>query len=528
MQKYFIIIIVLLTSSFAYSKDYKTDLEKIENLESRVEGTSKNKSLDRGAIYLNLSELSKEFRNYAPNFHDKVIEDIKNGKPLHGRQLTILHKLVSIYVSLDYQLRKFTNESIIVTYNILGHLERVENLDLGYSKFYLNKKFRRLVNAADRSYSVARKELKKSIRKLIKRKNLKKLRENFNKFRTLLEDGEISENNHFVQLASLHEATKKIKSKGLFKKLRKKMFGQTLSDFGQRVTSVGLHHLSGAFGNGAGAIRWRKGFMWKKPKILEGIREQLMPLDVITEKTRFALTDTFIPGHFGHNAIWLGSKEQLQTIGMWDHPSIVPHQKKISEGYSIIETDRSGTHLKRLKDFMNVDEFGILRLKSGIFSREKMLKIYKVAIAQLGKTYDFNFDVETTDKLVCSELLYQAFGDIHWPTEDIAGRTTISPDNVVSLALYNNSPLELVYLISAYKDDVLIHQDSDDLAKDIGFVKHEDGYKKPVKVCKRVKKKRPGSRVRHGSPKNITVKKCHTEYEALNYVGHDVIADIDL
>ncbi|MCM8528789.1 MAG: hypothetical protein NE327_19860, partial [Lentisphaeraceae bacterium] len=61
---------------------------------------------------------------------------------------------------------------------------------------------------------------------------------------------------------------------------------------------------------------------------------------------------------------------------------------------------------------------------------------------QLGKEYDFNFDVETIDKIVCSELVYQVFTDIKWPTEKALGRHTISPDNVAVKA--NEGPFELV------------------------------------------------------------------------------------
>jgi uncharacterized protein YycO len=54
------------------------------------------------------------------------------------------------------------------------------------------------------------------------------------------------------------------------------------------------------------------------------------------------------------------------------------------------------------------------------------------AFSQIGKDYDFNFDVETDKKIVCSEIVYVVFHNISWPTEKALGRYTISPDNVVA------------------------------------------------------------------------------------------------
>ena len=66
-----------------------------------------------------------------------------------------------------------------------------------------------------------------------------------------------------------------------------------------------------------------------------------------------------------------------------------------------------------------------------------------MAFRQIGKKYDFNFDVNTTDKIVCSELAYVSFPAFDWPTEAVLGRHSISPDNVAQLA-WNNVPLRLV------------------------------------------------------------------------------------
>ena len=74
---------------------------------------------------------------------------------------------------------------------------------------------------------------------------------------------------------------------------------------------------------------------------------------------------------------------------------------------------------------------------------------------QLGKEYDFNYNVETTDKIVCSQLVYLAYTDIKWPTDKLIGRYTISPDNI-ALKVFDKDQLELVML---YHDGKHINQE---------------------------------------------------------------------
>ena len=78
-----------------------------------------------------------------------------------------------------------------------------------------------------------------------------------------------------------------------------------------------------------------------------------------------------------------------------------------------------------------VDDIAILRHTQKLSSKEK-IKIITLTLRQIGKEYDFNFDVETTDKIVCSQLVYLAYTDIQWPTDNILGRYTISPDNIAT------------------------------------------------------------------------------------------------
>ena len=169
----------------------------------------------------------------------------------------------------------------------------------------------------------------------------------------------------------------------------------------------------------------------------------LQPGDILLEKTPFRLTDRFIPGHFGHVAIWIGDQEELHALGLWDDPLVQQHGKAISEGpaRNIVEALRSGVQLNSLEHFLNVDDVAVLRPVT--LSLEDKREALRLALRQVGKAYDFNFDVNTTEKIVCSELAYVSFPTITWPTEQTLGRHTISPDHVARLA-FSGTPLRLV------------------------------------------------------------------------------------
>lgn len=206
--------------------------------------------------------------------------------------------------------------------------------------------------------------------------------------------------------------------------------GKFLNDLfkeGVNKTSLGV---SKAFGNTVGLIQSREGKLVSlNSKELKSISDKLKPLDLLLEKTPFRLTDKFIPGHWGHVAIWTGTKEELVELGLWNHEMIRPHQNSIEhEGRRIIEALRPGVQINTLKHFMNIDDLAVVRHKS--LSNDQKLKYLTNAFKQVGKKYDFNFDVETDERIVCSELAYVTFSDMDWNIEKQVGRYTISPDNV--------------------------------------------------------------------------------------------------
>lgn len=199
--------------------------------------------------------------------------------------------------------------------------------------------------------------------------------------------------------------------------------------------------LSKLFGNTAGLVQTRSGMlkgMTKDPQQMLALKSQLKPLDILLEKTPFRLTDHFIPGYFGHAAIWLGTYDELgqlkisfngQTIPFLNHPDVLPHVERIKNGESVLEALRiPGVTLNTLEHFMDIDDLGALA--APVMSEEEKVQHLLRAFQQVGKPYDFNFNVETEREIVCSELIYTVYTQHTWPTSVSVGRFTISPDQV--------------------------------------------------------------------------------------------------
>lgn len=208
--------------------------------------------------------------------------------------------------------------------------------------------------------------------------------------------------------------------------------------FTERLNRL-MGRLSQFFGNTVGRVQTRSGklkFMAQDPVLMKALKSELKPLDVLLEKTPFRLTDYFIPGFYGHVAIWLGPPEEWgswpvlhegKRIPLIAHPLVLKLIPQLEEDRFVVEALRiPGVTMNPLEAFMDVDDLLILRAERLADPGELILSTLK----QVGKPYDFNFDVETQREIVCSELAYVVFTDEDWPTERSLGRYTIGPDQV--------------------------------------------------------------------------------------------------
>jgi hypothetical protein len=190
----------------------------------------------------------------------------------------------------------------------------------------------------------------------------------------------------------------------------------------------GVSLFSMVFGNAVGLVETRKGKLYKNGDVLADVSSNLRAGDILLEKTPFRLTDKLIPGYWGHAAVWIGNEAELKELGIWETPLVGRYRDEIREGRLVVEALRSGVEMNSLEHFLNIDSIGILRKPDQ--SREGRANTVIQALRQVGKPYDFNFDVESKGRVYCSKLVYLSQSGIDWPTRKTLGRTTFTPDDV--------------------------------------------------------------------------------------------------
>lgn len=404
-------------------------------------------------------------QNEAQPISSKNLEFLKENTEMCLTLRDQLYSVTNRYeCALDASSKDLENEQIpefirtkAVMLSLAAALTLYDNYLMGAMLFENDKRLRRIINDPDKGFGISANQLLEITLAANSISKQKRIQDGIHFFeeKQLLFANENDDDFEYLKLlinsSPAYNHIKNIGTKELVKK-KFKMFGRISRDVMAELREEGFDGVSKFFGNSVGLVESRKGKLYRKEEVRKKLLATLQPLDILLEKTPFRLTDKLIPGHFGHVAIWVGNQKELKEKGLWDNEVIVPYHQKITpegyneeskDGYLIVEALREGVKLSSLEEFMNIDDIAILRPIFTEGKSEKEKESLLLTFRQVGKEYDFNFDVNTTDKIVCSELAYVCFPQINWPTEKTIGRFTISPDNVANLC-WDNIPLQLI------------------------------------------------------------------------------------
>ncbi|SDW18709.1 Permuted papain-like amidase enzyme, YaeF/YiiX, C92 family [Lutibacter oricola] len=346
------------------------------------------------------------------------------------------------------------NEKIMLDL-IFIHLriKAFETYTLQQKMFKKNIKIANLLNEENRIYNRKKNSFKNISKIIISNKYRKSIIKNWlfvssydsiilnNKINNYLFK-KITSTKYFQEYLKTSEHIKISKKRYTYLIKQKRAFN-TKRGFTNFINSL-VFGCSKIIGNTAGIIATRKGKLLNKKQFSNAIKTKSKPLDVFLEKTPFRLTDKFIPGYWGHAAIYIGNENQLKELGVWENPLVKKYHQTIKNGACIIEALRSDVALHEFKKFTNIDDFAHLRLKNKIPLAKKREMLIR-AFAQIGKKYDFRFDIESSKKIVCTELHYMIFDEVKFNTTKNFGRYTLSADKIAEQAL-KNKPFKLINL----------------------------------------------------------------------------------
>lgn len=199
----------------------------------------------------------------------------------------------------------------------------------------------------------------------------------------------------------------------------------------------------------------------------------LEPGDIFVERRNWYASNVGIPGFWPHAALYLGTLQEANMFfeevfpfdGYNNFAELVnnrypdfykKYQEQDASGheYAVIEGQAPGIIVQSLEKSASADYVGVMRTR---LAKEDILKGILRSLGNYGKPYDYNFDFETRDEIVCSELVYDAYlshvgkKGINFELSFTSGRKMISPNDMVKKFYEekgeSNQELDFVYFI---------------------------------------------------------------------------------
>lgn len=464
----------------------------------------------------------REVTSYTRSLGTFLVQEIQNDRDLSGTHLNLINSAIGTFLTLTKRLVEeadFLAEQGL-NFDQAPHRTMIwltlmsvatERFKIIQSLYFTEQGLRKILQDKTRFELYGLGELGPLTARLLSQPN----RDQVQRFlgqaitRTNLPDSpfrEILQTTYLYQLALAGESTNDVFRASTF-----------WTDRIGAMTEAVARALSHAFGNAVGDIEWRTGHLHLVPGLEEEVLQQLRPLDLIYEKRRFKLTDYTIPAHWGHLAVWLGTKEELIELGIWDHPALDFFRESIERGESVYEVRRWGLQFDTLENFLNLDEFAITRVGPILEqSTEEIAEIYELLARQWTKKYDFTFNALATDRVTCTEIVFLSYGSINWPRGVTLGRTTITPDHMAELAHYSNSPMEFVAFYTASERHQVRRHTPAEFARTVGYVYRPERSREDAPYFEQHHRICQNQRVRrHGAIRMHMV--CRDEFEHKGY-----------
>lgn len=203
-----------------------------------------------------------------------------------------------------------------------------------------------------------------------------------------------------------------------------------------------------AMGRAIISTRGKEGLI--TPEQTLAMEEVLEPGDIMLQRRNWHISNVGIPGFWTHSALYTGDLATMDTYFASEFPyegyasvsqyleakepavyEALNKQDAWGEMPAVIEAIEPGVVVQTLTTSADADY--VVALRPALSKRDTLQALLK-AFSHFGKPYDFNFDFDTRDTVVCSELLYDAYFErlpakqgLHFVTSVVNGRKIVSP-----------------------------------------------------------------------------------------------------
>ena len=172
------------------------------------------------------------------------------------------------------------------------------------------------------------------------------------------------------------------------------------------------------------------------PRVLEELRGRMKPGDILLERHNWFLSNAFLPGYWPHAALYAGTAEDVRKLGLDKDGRVA---KKLA-GYDardvdgnpfvIVEAMSEGVIYHSFE--ISVGESDAVAVLRPRLPEARIREAICRAFSHAGKPYDFEFDFFTTDKIVCTELVFRSYdGAVDFQLVDVMGRKTLPAIEIV-------------------------------------------------------------------------------------------------
>ncbi len=214
--------------------------------------------------------------------------------------------------------------------------------------------------------------------------------------------------------------------------------------------------------------------------------EHLTPGDVLVVRKEYAVTNYFLPGYWPHAALYLGDADALRALGLADHEHVRPRWSQLDPGTSstssaprhspderpryVLEAMKDGVRIRSIDSPLASDSLVVLRPQ---IEPADLAQALARGLSHEGKAYDFDFDFNRSDRLVCTEVVYRAYegiGDVQFELTRRAGRNTLSAGDLIQMAIEGRQLHPVVVYSPKHSPDLL----TGDAARQVLKQEHRD------------------------------------------------------